>query len=459
MRRLVTTKSFRPFSLPIIAFALAILAGGTILCMPISRNGHVGIMDNFFIATSAVSVTGLAPFDIFTEYNRIGQMVVLILMQLGGLGIITFTTIIAWLTNRRISLADRVAIEQGLFYNPQFSLAAFIKRVMAIVFGIEATGAIIIYALYSHRLAPFEAIFLSVSAFCNAGFAPWPDSLDSFRLDWAMNIIIMALITCGGLGFFVLHEILALALARLKSVVSIKDQAAAARLSWLSQLVIQTSLWLVLGGAAVIFILGCLNPHFAEYSLSERILTALFESVTCRTAGFASTDQTLYNVATLYFVTFLMFIGGSPCSCAGGVKTTTFRILAAMLRARILGRDQAAANGRAFDRHSIARAFLIFFCAVFIISSGSFLLILMEQAHAPAASAPAFFAIFFETVSAFCTVGLSLNLTPSLSDASKIVLCILMFMGKLGPIWLISALQRLNSPIYFKYPEENVPVG
>lgn len=449
----------KPFTLPIFSFALAIFIGGAFLCLPISLNGEVNYLDSFFIATSAVCVTGLAPFDVFEVYNRLGQSVVLALMQLGALGIITFTTLIAWLAFKKIPLGDRVAVEQGLFYNPEFSLAAFIKRTLYIVFAIEALGAAAIFILYGDRINLFNAVFLSVSAFCNAGFAPWADSLEGFRQDCAFNFIMMALIVLGGLGFFVLDECLKNFGLAMKKLFSRKGEYIPIQLSYYSRLVIQTSIWFVLAGFFCIFIMGCFNPAFSQFTLAERIFAAFFESITSRTAGFATVNQGQCSSATLFFVVFLMFVGGSPCSSAGGVKTTTFRVLLASLVAKLRGRDQAVANGRAFDKATVGKAFLLFFCAVFIIATASFLLVFLEQGAAPHQEAPPFFDIFFETVSAFCTVGLSINLTGELCGASKVVLCILMFVGKLGPIWLITALSHMQSPISYKYPEENVPIG
>lgn len=442
----------KPFLMPVVAFAAAIGLGSILLLMPIFRNGAVSPVDAIFIATSAVSVTGLAPFDAFEVFNRGGQTVILVLMQLGGLGILSVTTLIALLIRNRIPLSDRIAVEQSLFYDAGFNLKKFLLRVMLMVFTIEGIGAFCIWIFLPCENAVFNSVFLSVSAFCNAGFAPWGDGLESFRTAYGLNIVIMLLIICGGLGFFVLLE-----LANKAAHWRIFKKSPP--LSFYSRIVLETTLWLILGGAAALFLLGCLNPVFAGASLSDRVCTAFFESVTCRTAGFANVNQAAFSSAALLLVIFLMMIGGSPASCAGGIKTTTFRVLAAFLRANFRGHSQVTALGRAFGGNVVKKSLLLLAFSLHIIFAASFLILLLEQSAEPHSQAKPFFDIFFEVVSAFCTVGLSINLTQQLCDGSKLVLCVLMFTGKIGPIWLVTTLQSFQKDLPFRYPEENLPIG
>ncbi len=444
--------SARPFILPIIAFALAIFAGALLLLLPAFRNAEVSWIDALFISVSAFCVTGLAPFDVFEVFNIGGQTVVLVLMQLGGIGIISLTTLAGLLINNRVALSERIALEQGISYDPRHSLKGFLLRVVAIVFLVEAAGAILLWLFFDGQQRLFNSVFLSVSSFCNAGFAPWGDSLEQFRTNYAMNIVIMALIILGGLGFYVLDELY-------RKAGSLLSTRRAPPLSFYSRLVLGVTCWLVLGGAAILFLLGCLNPGFASFSLGDRICSAFFESVTCRTAGFATINQASLSSAALLLVIFLMFIGGSPGSCAGGIKTTTFRVLAAFLLANFRGRNQAIARQRAFGEATVQKALLLLAFGLHIIFAASFLILLLEQGASPHEHSKPFFDIFFEVVSAFCTVGLSINLTSGLSDASKLVLCILMFVGKLGPIWLLAAVQCFQAPVSFRYPEENIPLG
>ena len=305
-----------PFFLPVFAFAAAIGAGGFLLGLDVFATRPVHPVDALFLATSAVCVTGLAPFDIFAVYTRPGQCVVLALVQLGGIGIFTYATLFVHLMGRRISLTDRVAVEQGLFYDHGFSLSAFVRRVVALVFVIESAGALCLLALGEEEIGLFNAVFLSVSAFCNAGFAPWGDSLERFRGAPGLNGIIMALIVLGGLGFFVLDDLL----RRLRHALGRhfgparrlpQPENAAPRLSWCSRLVLRTTFWLIVAGGLGIFALEWRNPAFAGMPVHERLLSAFFEAVTCRTAGFDTVNQASFSTASLLFAVLLMGIGGS----------------------------------------------------------------------------------------------------------------------------------------------------
>lgn len=452
MRMKSGRRVLRPFLLPVGAFALCIVAGALMLMLPACRREPLSMVDALFVSTSAVCVTGLSPIDVFSVFNRAGQWIILALMELGGLGIITFATLVTVLVGRRVPLNDRLAVEQSLFYNPRLSLSAFVRRVVVMVFAIEGAGALLLLVFCPERIGWFDALFVAVSSFCNAGFAPWADNLAGFRGDVGVNLVIMALIIFGGLGFFVLDELWSKAS-------SLARGRPGRELSFYSRLVLGTSFWLVFLGAAAIFALASFNPRLSGLPSGERFLAALFESVSSRTAGFASVDQSLFSTASLYLVVFLMLIGGSPCSCAGGLKTTTFRIIGAFLLARFRGSGQTVTMGRAFDGPTVSRALLLLALSVHFVFAGSFAILMFEQGATPHASARPFFDIFFEAVSAFCTVGLSVNLTPCLGDASKLTLCVLMFAGRLGPIWLVGAVQSLQRPAPFRYPEENVPVG
>lgn len=443
---------FSPFILPIASFAMAIFIGAALLSLPIVANVPVKLIDALFIATSAVCVTGLAPFDAFEVFNLGGQFIILVLMQLGGIGIITLTTLAGLLIKRRVAISERIAVGQGLFYDPKFSLRHFLLRVTVLVFSIELIGAVIIWLSCPGNQSLFNSIFLSVSAFCNAGFAPWGDSLERFRNAYIFNIAIMMLIILGGLGFFVLDEIT-------KKFGYWMRLKRAPTSSFYGKLVLHTTFWLIFGGAMTIFCLGCINPAFSDFTLSDRLCSAFFESVTSRTAGFASLNQANFSSAALLLVIFLMFIGGSPGSCAGGIKTTTFRVLAAFLLANLKGRSQVSTRERAFGKAVVNKALLLLAFSLHIVFAASFVILLIEQGAAPHGQSKPFFDIFFEVVSAFCTVGLSVNLTPLLADESKLVLCILMFVGKMGPIWLITAVQDFQKPVTYRYPEENLPVG
>ncbi len=446
-----------PYLLPVFAFGAAILCGAAALALPGVATRPVSLVDAFFTATSAVCVTGLAPFDIFAVYTRAGQWIILLLVQLGGLGVLTCTTLLMRLLRRRISLTDAVALEQSLFYNPDFRLGVFLGRLAALSLAIELAGAALIFLCLAPA-DPFDALFLAVSAFCNAGFAPWADSLERFSAAYAFNGVIMGLVILGGLGFFVLDEVWRLFRERLARLFR-RSAGPPPALSFYSRVVLKSTLWLILGGGGAIFLIGLLNPAFSGLSPQERACVALFEAVTSRTAGFATVSQGVFSTATLFFVIFLMLVGGSPGSCAGGLKTTTCRILLGHLRSRLSGGAQVSVDGRAIAPDAVGRALALFTCSALIIFAASFLLLLLEQGATPHLEAPPFMDIFFEVVSAFCTVGLSLDLTPALTDAGKLLLCAVMFAGRIGLLWFISAIRQFQNPVAYRLPEDSLPVG
>ncbi|MDL2291296.1 potassium transporter TrkH [Desulfovibrio sp. OttesenSCG-928-F20] len=452
-----------PFVLPLIAFLLAILTGGTLLSLEtFSANGPVSIVDAFFVATSAVCVTGLSPIDVFSEFTTAGQWVIIALMQLGCLGIITYTTLIFYILGKNISLRDRLAVQQSIIYGNVFSLRKFIKRIVFLVFTFECIGFLLLLLLSPKEVTAFDALFLAVSAFCNAGFAPWPDSLIPLRHCWSFQVIIMLLIIVGGLGFFVINEIVEKIWDSCKKTGhhNLFSATGSKKLSFYSKVVIATTIGILVFGSIFIFMSELGNTIWGNISFGERFLTACFQTVTSRTAGFATADLADFTDITLLITIFLMFVGGSPSSAAGGIKTTTFRILLASLAAQLKGRKQAIIQNRAINSQIRNNAMLLFYYAILTILMGTFLLTITENGltHHGAARIP-LFSLFFEVVSAFSTTGLSINVTPLLTDWGKIVLCLVMFIGKLGPVWLITTIQQFHTEIAYAYPEESIPIG
>lgn len=452
-----------PFVLPIMAFLLTILLGGALLSLEaFATNKAVSVVDAFFVATSAVCVTGLSPIDIFAEFTIAGQCIIIALMQLGCLGIVTYTTLIFYIIGKNVSLRDRIAVQQSIIYSNVFSLKKFIKRIIFFVFTFECIGFFCLLLFSPKEVTTFDALFLAVSAFCNAGFAPWPDSLITLRQFWGFQIVIMVLIVMGGLGFFVINEIAERLQHGCKKSKGHKLFAANENknLSFYSKVVIKTTIGLLVFGSGLILLFELGNKTWQGASIGERLISACFQAVSSRTAGFASSDLAAFTDITLLITIFLMFVGGSPSSAAGGIKTTTFRVLFAKLLAQLRGRKQAVIGNRAINNSILNNAMLLFFYAILTILLGTFFLAITENGLAQhgAARLP-LFSLFFEVVSAFSTTGLSINLTPQLSDWGKIVLCVVMFIGKLGPVWLITTIQQFHSEIAYAYPEESIPIG
>lgn len=459
-----------PFLLPVVSFAAAIFVGAVLLSTQFCALGDpVPFVDAFFIATSCVCVTGLASVDPSTVFNMAGRWVMLALIQLGGLGIVTYSTLILYMFSRRISLWDRLAVGRALLQDQSFHLGTFLQRMALIVFGIEAAGALFLYCMEPERIGLFNAVFLAVSGFCNAGFAFWPDNLMQWRSHWGVNMTIMGLITCGGLGFFVLDEILRVCRGRLgrfrqngrrNFLHPPLPRSRPPRLSYYTRLVLWTSAGLAFFGALAIFLADLGNEAWRGMPWSDRALAALFQSVTSRTAGFATMDMALFSDLSLLITIVLMVIGGSPGSCAGGVKTSTFRVLCAYVAAQLKGHRQVVVRGRAVATAVLNKVMLLFYFAMLTMVAATLLLTMTENgaAHHGGASVQ-IMDIFFEVVSAFGTVGLSINLTPRLSEAGKVILCLVMFIGRLGPIWLVTTIQQFQSEPAFRYPETDLPIG
>ncbi|WP_029460559.1 TrkH family potassium uptake protein [Solidesulfovibrio alcoholivorans] len=452
-------KLFAPLALPIHLFAGAILCGALLLCQPVSCQGRpISFLDALFTATSAACVTGLTVVDTGTAFTRFGQTVILALIQLGGLGIMTFSTLIFYLWRRRVSLADHIAVGQSLLHDAAFHLGRFLVRMAAVTAFIEGVGALALYMLDPRGFAPYSAVFHSISAFCNAGFGLFPDNLMGYAASPWVNLVFMWLIVSGGLGFGVLIEGYRAARSRLQRLA--RPEAKRFRLSWHARTVVGVSAFLVLAGAAMIFFGEFLGERYPELSATDKVLAVLFQSVTCRTAGFNTLDIGRMADASLVIMVLLMFIGGSPGSCAGGIKTTTFRVLLAFGASRVLGRRQAVVGRFAVDDDSIDRAVTLTVFAGVLVLGSVLLLCFTEGAVAPhVESGGRFLEILFETVSAFGTVGLSTGITPSLTPAGKIVITLLMFVGRLGPILFLSVVQGFQEPLRYRWPEQGMMIG
>ncbi len=446
-----------PLAYPLYYFILTIAGGTVLLHHPASLVGReIAWIDAVFTATSAACVTGLVVVDTGTHFTSFGQGVILCLIQLGGLGVMTYASLVFYLWRQRVSLADRVAVGQSLLHDPSFKLGRFLLRLLLWTCAIEGGGMMLLRLFDPDGFSWFGSLFHSVSAFCNAGFSLFPDSLSAWRGNLWVNIVFMVLIVAGGIGFSVLVELEHVGLGKLKKKAGRRTTA---RLSWYSRVVLRTSLWLVLGGTAILFFsefVGFRQPM----QWGEAVLSALFQSVTCRTAGFNTLDIGSMTNLSLVAMMALMLIGGSPGSCAGGVKTTTFRALIAFALAQVRGREQSVVEGRALDNTTLSKAFTLVLFAFLIVTLATLVLTFTEGGDVPhPLTRGQFLEILFESVSAFATVGLSTGLTPELSAAGKVVIALLMFVGRLGPVFFLGVLQTLHEKPHYRWPEENMLIG
>lgn len=449
----VRTAFDRPEARLVGTFAGLIIIGAALLSLPIAHAAEpVGVLDAAFTSTSAVCVTGLVSVDTPTRWSRFGQVVILVLIQLGGLGVMTFAVVMVQLVQTRISLGAHAALSDVFFQDQaRGELRRSLRRVVGMTLLIEGVGAAVLYAGLRSAAQPgdaFEAVFLSVSAFCNAGFALRSDSLIGQR-DAALIIWpVMILITLGGLGYTVLFE----AARRFRHAVTGRGRPA---VNWSlnSRIVLYVSAGLTFGGAAALVACG-LTP--TEVDWWPTLLHALFQSVTARTAGFNSVDIAALPVASLLLLVALMFVGGSPGSCAGGVKTTTATVWAAGFRAWTRGRDDVTVLGRRVPTDVVRRAGVVVAVAVSWNLVGVLLLAASERVGA---GGPPLEHVVFEQFSAFGTVGLSTGITFNLSDIAKIWLILTMFIGRLGPLTIALLVLTGAPPSRYRLPQERVMIG
>jgi trk system potassium uptake protein TrkH len=447
-----------PLVYPLYYFVFAIFAGAFLLHLPASNVGpSISWIDAVFTATSATCVTGLAVLDTGADFSRFGHCVILGLIQLGGLGVMTYASLAMYLWRNRISLADRLAVGQSLLHDPSFKLGRFLLRLLLWTLAIEGSGMLLLRLSDPVGFSWFSSLFHSVSAFCNAGFSLQSDSLSQWRSQLGVNFVIMVLIVAGGIGFSVLVELGQVGGAKLG--VWKRKTLQNVSLSWYSKVVLKTSIWLVLLGGGALFFAEFVGYH-QSMQWGEAALSALFQSVTCRTAGFNTLDIGAMTNLSLVAMMALMLIGGSPGSCAGGVKTTTFRTLTAFVVAQLRGREQSVVSGRALDASTLRKAFTLALFAFLIITCATLILTFTEGGDIPHPEARGqFLELLFESVSAFATVGVSTGLTPGLSTPGKVVVTLLMLVGRLGPVFFLGVLQTIQEKPRYRWPEDNMLIG
>jgi len=439
-----------PAFLPVYFFLGTIVLGGVLLHLPVSQTGaHVSWLDAMFTSVSATCVTGLTVVDTGSAYSLFGQSVIAMLIQIGGLGVMTYTSLVFYMWRRRVSLTDRIAVGQSLLSDPAFHLGRFLIQVVVVCLGIEIAGALALHLFSLGDMDWFSAIFHSISAFCNAGFSLYPDNLMGFAADLPINMVFMTLIFLGGIGFYVLLELPGF----LGGVFGVRGFKGT--LSWQSSIVIRTSLWLILIGWVVFFLV-----EKRQDGVYTALLQCLFQSVTSRTAGFNTMDIGALTDTSLFVLILLMVVGGSPGSCAGGIKTTTLRVLLGFGASQIKGRSQVVVEGCAVDSSTVNKAMTLSIFAMVLLLTSVFVLTMTEGANVTHLMVRGkFIELFFEATSAFGTVGLSTGLTPHLSSPGKLIIMVLMFVGRLGPIVFLTMLQAWQAREHFRRAEKSMLIG
>jgi len=446
-----------PPRLVFLSFFTVILVGTILLSLPVATeaNGDLSLIDALFTSTSATCVTGLVVVDTGTKFTMFGQLVILMLIQIGGLGIMTFSTFFIFLLSGRLSFINREVLVDTLSQNPSAELTKLLKIIILFTVIIELGGAAVLTTRfledYSLSHAAYLGMFHSVSAFCNAGFSLFSDSFVAYKNDPVINMTIMTLIVLGGLGFIVILDIY-----NNRKFFLGKDKP---RFSFHSKLVLKSTAHLILLGAFLYFVLEYSNA-LSGLPIQGKIFTSFFQSITTRTAGFNTVDIRSLTTTTLFIFVLLMFIGASPGSCGGGIKTTTFVILLNSIFHRFRMQEDVNISKRRIPDVTISRIISIVFFSMFIIILFTILLLVFELSLSPHfAKDGLFLDILFEAVSAFGTVGLSTGITPELTGIGKVLITILMFVGRLGPLTIALALNASRETPKFKYVQEDVMVG
>lgn len=423
-----------------------IFFGSLLLNLPIaSKTAEISYIDALFTAASAVCVTGLVVVDTGTFFTSFGQSVIMLLIFCGSLGFMTMTTLVFVFLGRKITLRDRVIVKDALNQESFSGLITLVKSVIYIAVSFILLGTVVLGA----RLIPdmgfkkglFYALFHAISAFGNAGFDLFGnyDSLTRFPTDYLVTGTIMFLFIIGGLGFTVIIDL-------------VRRLRYHTRLSLHSRLVLIITAMLLSLGTVLVFILEFNNPYsMGELSGGAKIFTAIFTAATPRTAGFSVLETSSLNYPTLVILIALMFIGASPTSTGGGVKTTTFGIVLFSVVNMIRGRYEPVCFKRRLSVFQFIKAVSIMVGAIALIFTATLLISIFETKE--------FIDIFFEVFSAFGTVGLSRGITTDLSSASKLVLIFTMFGGRIGPLTLLVALARQQKEDHFRYPEEKLLIG
>jgi trk system potassium uptake protein TrkH len=450
-RKIDLAQKFRlqPAQLVLFSFMAVIFIGTFLLMLPVSSvdGKAIAFMDALFVSTSATCVTGLTTLSIGDNFTLFGQIVILILIQIGGLSIMTLYSSMSILLGRSMGMKHRVMMQDLLDVSSLEDLFAMISDVIKYTFLIELWGAIVLTIAFTFEgfelgQAIYYGFFHSVSAFCNAGFSLFNSSLESYATNPLIHGTIAIQVTLGGLGFIVLKELKEILIERRSFV----------RLSLHSKIVLITSFVLTVTATLFIFFgefLGALD----NYSLWEKMQISLFQSISLRTAGFSTIPMTNLNTYTLYAFTLFMFIGSSPGGTGGGVKTTTLAILIQSITSTLKGKKSVGMLDRKIPGPLVVKATALTFISILITSFFILLLMKLEPNQS-------FLTIFFETISASGTVGLTLGITPFLSTMGKLAIAFLMLIGRIGPLTLILAIgQQRESTGKFDYPEGRIMLG
>jgi trk system potassium uptake protein TrkH len=439
-----------PSRVLVLGFALVIIIGAALLTLPIaSKDGNsLRFIDALFTATSAVCVTGLVVVDTGIHFTSFGQVVIIALIQIGGLGFMTLSTLLAMVLGKKIGLKERILIQESFNQFGLAGLVRLIRNVILVTLAFEVTGGILLTLRFMQQFPLDRALafgfFHAISAFCNAGFdlfgqvyGPFT-SITHYVSDWLVAPVIGGLIVFGGLGFPVIME-----LARYSKT---------KKLSLNTKVVIKMTTFLILAGALIILLIELTNSKtIGGQNISGKILGAVFQSITPRTAGFNTLNIDQLRPATWFLMIILMFIGASPSSTGGGVKTTTFGLIIATILATFKGKADVELFERRIPKDLVFKALTLITCAFGWVCFVTLVMSTVESAD--------FLRLFFEAMSGFGTVGLTTGITPQLTDISRALLIITMFIGRVGILTVVLAFLKNSKSQASKYIEDKITIG
>ena len=439
-----------------LSFFIVILVGTILLMMPFSSadGSRLGFVTCIFTATSATCVTGLTVLDTATAFSFFGKIIILLLIQIGGLGIMILASFAAFLVGRKLSFQDRLAMSYMLDENDTQNIMKAIKNIVLLTFFFELCGAILLFpafrgAVEGNMRTAFFSVFHAVSAFCNAGFALFSDNLEQFRSSATINFVIAGLIISGGISFAVITNSFRHFRTTAKNAIFGKTKKIE-KLTLNTKVVLLATVILITAGTLLIYRFE-LKDHLVAFDLKTQYLSAFFQSVTLRTAGFNTLDISNLHRATYALMILFMFIGGASGSTAGGVKVNSVAVVWAYVKSVFKNEDETVLMKHSISKNQIGQAFLVIFLSLLVVFVGTVFLSLSENKQ--------FVKIVFEVVSAFGTVGLSTGITNDLSAIGKLVIALIMFIGRLGPLTIITALSRKTQYYGIKYPEAKISIG
>ncbi len=438
----------------LLSFLLAILAGSALLALPVSSADGIAVpyIDALFTATTSICVTGLVTVPTFSTWSLFGQIIILFLIQIGGLGVVTIMSGLMISLHRRIGIRDRMLIQDAFNLNTLSGMVKFIRKVIAGTFLVEGIGALLYMTVFVPEFGVkglWISLFNAVSAFCNAGMDVISEnSLYAYVHNPVINIVTILLIVFGGIGYIVWWDIMGV----LKNIRR-QGLKCFANLTFHSKIALSVTGILILAGTAAVFIFEYNNPlTMYSFSVPEKLQASLFQSVTTRTAGFATVPQENLTNASALTSLLLMFIGGSPVGTAGGIKTVTFAVLITSAFATMKTRSEAELFHRTIPKQAVSKAVAVVSMAFIILFTATLLLAAVTDADA--------LDIVYETVSAAATVGLTRSLTSELNIWGRIIIIITMYLGRVGPISLMIALNtKKETKNIIKNPTEDISVG